>query len=445
MPRILLAGVVILALLISGCKIGGHNSSSAQANLRVVNLAALDNFAPISLTLNATPEVTGISFETITPYTGYDSGDADTVVLSNASNAATLYTSTITFNSGTNYTLLAYGSSGQPNALLLDDNAASLTLNSGYFEIRPVHTASGTGALDFYAISTSTSSCASGASSPSLPQTAAATFPDVGLGGIPVFQQFPAGCYVMYATQSGTRTVIYQSAPYTFNAGDVITYDLFSSGSAILVNGYVMNQNSALTSALVPNLLAQIKVTNASTTTGAVGMQVNGFTAFPSVAFGSSSNYIQVAAGTDPAILLNSSGAVVGSESVVLAGGGDYSTVILGSSPNVVLLVLQDNNLPPVGGDMKIRFVNATTNVGSLDIQVNSVNASTGLAPTAASIYYDFPQNSLPGYSIQAILSGTNTIAFGPTSTGEVLSGATYTYYIIGNPGSLQGVLSRDN
>jgi hypothetical protein len=308
-----------------------------------------------------------------------------------------------------------------------------------------VHTASGTGALDFYAIATSTSSCAPGATSPSLPQSAAATFPDLALGSIPLFQQFPSGCYVMYATQSGTRTVIYQSTPYTFNTGDIITYDLFSSGSAILVNGYVMNQNTALTSALVPNLLAQFKVTNASTTTGAVGVQLNGFTAFPSVAFASSSNYIQVAAGTDPVTLQNSSGAVVGSESVVLGGGGDYSTVILGSAPNAQLIVLQDNNLPPVSGDMKIRFVNATTNVGSLDIQVNSVNASTGLAPTAASIYYDFPQNSLPGYSIQAILAGTNTIAFGPASTGEVLSGATYTYYIIGNPGSLQGVLSRDN
>src|SRR5271166_649975 len=103
MPRILLAGAIIFALLMSGCKIGGHNSSSSQANLRLLNLAAVTgNVTSVNMSINATVELTGLVFEGISAYASYDSGAADTIQISLADNSAILSTSTYTFNSGTN-------------------------------------------------------------------------------------------------------------------------------------------------------------------------------------------------------------------------------------------------------------------------------------------------------------------------------------------------------
>ena len=63
MPRILLAGAIILALLMSGCKIGGNKSSSSQANLRILNLAALTStVTSINMSINTTVELTGLTF-----------------------------------------------------------------------------------------------------------------------------------------------------------------------------------------------------------------------------------------------------------------------------------------------------------------------------------------------------------------------------------------------
>jgi len=445
MPRILLAGVIVLALLISGCKIGGHNSSSASANVRLLNLVALSgNVTSISMTVNGVQELSGQNFETISSYAQYSSGNADTVVISTSDNSQTLSTSTETFNANINYTLIAYGSNGQPGVALVDESDNTLSLNSGYFQIHPINLAINAGVLDYYLVSISTGSCASGATSPNLAQSAVATFPGLTLAGVPAYLQFPSGCYAVYATQTGTKTVVYQSNPYTFNAGDVITFLLFSSGSALLPNGYVMNQISGTPTVLVPSVKSQFKLTNASTTAGAVTVQLNGVTAFPSVPFATSSTYVSAPAGTDSLTLTNSTGGAVGSVTPVFAGGGDYSTVVIGNAPNAQVLILPDNNLSPVAGDMKIRFVNAGTNAGALDIQVSSVTVQQGLAPTAASPYFPYLQNALPGYNITATQAGTNTIVLS-TATGEVVAGATYTCYILGNAGSLQAVIVRDN
>src|SRR5271169_2885724 len=99
MPRILLAGVIMLALLISGCKIGGHSSSSSNANLRVLNVAALTgNVTSINMSINSTVELTGLGFESVSGYASYGSGSADTFQISLSDNSAILSTFTQSLN-----------------------------------------------------------------------------------------------------------------------------------------------------------------------------------------------------------------------------------------------------------------------------------------------------------------------------------------------------------
>ena len=126
-----------------------------------------------------------------------------------------------------------------------------------------------------------------------------------------------------------------------------------------------------------------------------------------------------------------------------LAGGGDYSSVLVGNSASGLLL-FQDNNLAPSTGDAKIRFVNVSPDAGPINVQLAFASVVQGLGINTASNYFDFPQNALPGYTVTAQLVSSSTNAL-TVSGVELTAGGTYTMYIMGPAASLQGILSRDN
>lgn len=466
MPRILLAGLIALMLVISGCKIGGHNSSSSNAGLRVANLAALiptvnstgtiTTSTSVDMSINSTAELSGLTFESISPYVGYASGSSDIIALSVSGGGAVLVSQTFTFNSGTNYTLVVYGSNGQPGTVLLADTAPN-SPSSGYFQIRPVNTAQGSAGLDFYVLPLAANN--NGFSS------ATATFPSNGIGGVPLFQQFIAGQYVLYVAASGSKDILYQSSPITFNNQDTVTADIFSTGSSSLVNTVLMYQNTAETTVLEPSLVSQFKVTNASPTAGPINVAItppaSAVVPAPnlpvSLAYGTSSSYVLIDSSATNLnfISTNSSANTQACSGVVsqncvatiaapnFAGASDYSTVLVGSPPSTNMLILPDNNLSPQLGYVKMRFVNAST-AAAVNVQVNNLTYPSGLAANTASIYYDFPQNLLPGYTITAQVVGSSATVL-TVSGVEVTEGATYTVYIMGTSGSMQAYVTLDN
>jgi hypothetical protein len=453
---------MILAVALSGCKITGNSASASQASLRLVHFDA--GVGAINLTSTAagntpTPscpcDIQGVSFGGVSNYVNYDSGNSTIYTVALGDGSATLATDTFTLSANTDYTLILYGSIGNPGSMLLADTTIN-TPASGTFEIRPVHVASGSGSLDFYVIPVP-----AGTNPSTINITnAAPSFSSFSLTGVPLFVQYNAGTYVMFVTPANSKTILYESAPVTFNNGDIPTAAIYTTGSGTLVNVDLLYQNNsaggsttANTVTPVPNLFSQFKVVNASPNIGSINVlntPAGGTTigAFSNVPFTGTSSYLLTPAGTNNlevrATSNPNSDATAASEN--FAGSTDSSVILVGNAPNVSLIALTDDNLPPSLGDAKLRFVNVSPNAGPIDVQVNfaAVPAASALATNTASTYVNFVQNPLPGYTITANITGTATTAL--TLNGvEVVAGGTYTIYIMGNAGALQGIITRDN
>ena len=78
---------------------------------------------------------------------------------------------------------------------------------------------------------------------------------------------------------------------------------------------------------------------------------------------------------------------------------------------------------------------------GAVDVLVNFATKVSGLATNAASSYIELVEDT---YTINFDLAGTTTIVLNLPSVA-VTAGRTYTLYLMGTPGALAGVLTRDD
>ncbi len=103
--------------------------------------------------------------------------------------------------------------------------------------------------------------------------------------------------------------------------------------------------------------------------------------------------------------------------------------------------VLNDLNLPPAGGNVRLRFVNTSWNSNPLNVSINNVAQASAVAFPTASAYVQ-------------LAAATVTITFTDATTGAVVltlndvvltAGQTSTVYVIGPAGALGGVVTQDN
>ncbi len=489
MPRILLAIAMILALMMSGCKVSGSKANASQANLRVANLAPNLEQPPatgaISLatadatvTGNTAPttcptagcDIPNVAFQTVSAYKSYNSGSNTFFSLLLADKSGTEASSSFSLNANTNYTYILYGTSGNISSMLLADTNAS-TPAGGSFEIRPVHTAIGSGGLDFYMVP---GSCSVATKLTSCISSLSASFTGFVLTGVPAFVQFVAGPYVMVVTTTGTKNIVYQSAPVQFNNGDIATADLYNSGSGSLLNVELMYQdNSAGSSATsrttttpVANVFSQFKAVNASPSAGPINVYADNTLISPlfaNVPYAAVSSYsapltptasgnITFAPTSGSTLASTSETGIQGASNASLTppippqGGADYS-VLLVEQPSRRLVVLPDNNLPPPTGNVKIRFVNAVNTASAIDVQANfaPITGATALAvDTASPTYTTYASGKFPA-TITANLTGQAGVVATLSGVDTILAvGGTYTVYFVGNVGSIQAFLTRD-
>ena len=433
MFRFMTTGVIVLALLLSGCKISGNSTTTTQANFRVLHVAS--GLGPVSLTVDqaSSPNFIGLAFSNASNYLGFNAGVVHDYVLSLTATPSTLLDVKYTLSGDNRYTLVLYGVSGATAGLLLQDTAPQSPA-SGYFQFRPVHTALQAGSLDFYIT-------AVGADI----NTASPNFNSLTIGNTPTFAQFLAGDYQLRITPVSTKTVVYDSGKITYAAGGTVTADIYTTGSANLVNLQMMYQDSNNTVVSQTNLLSQFKATNASPDSGAFNFLVDGTAKLSNVPYKGTSSYLQSAAGTRN---LNAqsvlTGVSVAGAAVNFAGGNDYSVVAVGNAGAVSLLVLQDSNIAPSLFNSRLRVVNASTNAAAIDVQVNYITYVSALAKNTASSYLQFAPNTSPGYTVSVSLTGSSAPAL--TIPSVFLNAArTYTIYVVGNSSALDGVVALDN
>jgi hypothetical protein len=349
--------------------------------------------------------------------------------------STTLINTTYTLNSGTNYTYIVFGPATGVGAILGSD-----TFNdpgNGFFALRVVNAAPGSGAVDVYLTPPG------GDISSSAP-----VLTNVAYGVTSAFSQIAIGTnFEIRVTPTGTKDVIFDSTPKTFAEHSGTDLVVFGKGSGKLVNVALLNHDSAGTGALVDNLLTQYKFINASQVPSPLNIFVDGSLQLANIPFTGVSNYQKTSSGTHNFNIEATStpGASLLALSQTLSPATDTSIVLTGTAGALAALVLQDDNLPPPAGTAGVRIVNTSASGAAFDVFVNFSKQVSGLAVNTASPYLNFNAAANVGtvYEFDFNVTGTTTALLKLTNVA-LASGHKYTIYIAGPNTALQGIVTQD-
>ena len=128
---------------------------------------------------------------------------------------------------------------------------------------------------------------------------------------------------------------------------------------------------------------------------------------------------------------------------VTLMGGMDYTVVLAGSvNANTGRAnSYNDQSFVPAPGKARVRFINATTSVGAVDVYANFSPVLQNLAQAAASSYQEINAGTTD-YSANASGQVASVLTVPSTTTTANL---VYTVILMGQPGFLNGVVRQDN
>jgi hypothetical protein len=417
------------ALVSCGSKSGG----SGNANLRIVN--AIPDATAVSVQLDKdAPLVTGLQFQQLTQYISVGSGSREFKVSANAG-ASFAIDQTLSMSSN-NYTYIVYGPVvSAAGALVSDGNLATPT--SGTFNFRVINVAAGVGAVDVYLTPAGTDL---NSTSPNVS--------NVGIGNVSTFVGVNTGSYELRVTATGTKDVIYDTAVQTFANQASYEAVVFTKGSGKLVNVAFLNLDSTGTGQVNDNLLAAFKVLNASQVASPLNVLVDGSIALSNIPFAGISNYVTTSAGprTFAVQATATPGANLLTLVTTLGSATDTSLVFSGTAGALVPLVLNDNNLPPAALRARVRFVNVSPDLGSLDVYVNFSKQITGLVGNSGSAYIDVTADATIGTAFEFDFNIANTTT--PVlklPAVSLIAAHTYTIYVVGPSAALQGVVAKDD
>jgi hypothetical protein len=431
------------AAVLAGCNNGnGVGALPINTTVRVVNL--VPNAPPITFTVDTNaPLVTGLAFEQQTLYLDTTSGSHEFRVTDGGN--STLVDVTENLANGQAYTFVVYGPQEAAHASLLTDSPVSIlqdgilvTLpNAGTFALRLANLAEGVGAIDLYLT-------APGAD---LAFTAP-TIINAIFGINTVFVPVTTGSYELRIATNGTKNVVYDSGTViAFGDQTIVEAVTYGKGSAKLVGADILQLNTQGNAQIYQSTLARFKLINATSVGPPLNVFVDGALTLANVPFAGVSTYVKTLA--IPQTLSVESSATPGASLLTFAAtfapATDSSIVVSGPPGALQSLVLTDNNMPSATGRARIRFVNASPDLASLDVYVNFVPTFLGVKTNSASGYTEVVAN-LTGstFNLGFNLAGTTTpVLILPNVT--LVAGTTYTVYVVGPGSSPQGVIATDN
>ncbi|HEX9277690.1 MAG TPA: DUF4397 domain-containing protein [Vicinamibacterales bacterium] len=423
-----------VAVALPGCNTGqGVGATAITTRVRVLNL--IPNAAGITLTLDTdAPVVTGLGFQQLTQYLNVNPGSREFKV-SVDGGATTLIGTTLGLVAGADYTFVVFGAVEAANTVLQFDTNLPIP-NGGTFFLRVIDLAAIAGGIDVYLTPLGADISATA------PVIANATY--LGTTG---FVPATAGNFQLRVTPNGTKEVIFDSGT-TLSFGDktLVQVVAFAKGSAKLVNIAVLNLDQDGTGQFVDNLLAEFKLTNASSV-GPLNVFVDGVLALANVPFAGVSNYEKVIAGSRTISIQSAAtpGANLLTLTPSLAPATDTSIVVSGPAGALQGLVLTDNNLPSAVDHARVRFVNASPDLASMDVYVNFVRLFSAVASNSASPYAELAADTTgTAYEFDFNVAGTTTPALMLPNV-LIAAGKTYTVYVVGQGAARQGVVVGDN
>jgi len=432
LPRALLASLCVVVFSIAGCSKSSSNSGG-DAQIRVVN--AFLEAPALNYVVAGTTLASALPFEGLRPYASVASG-VQTFTVTVVGAQTPLVNNSTSIGSGTNYTYIVYGPTTAVGSILASDSFNDP--GGGYYAVRVINTAAGVGPIDVYL------------TPPGADLTVAApTVANVAYGGVSAFVSVAIGAnFEIRMTPSGTKNIIYDSAPKLFAEHSGTTILAYSKGSGTLVNAALLNSDGAGGGVLVDNLVAQYKVINASLVGSPLNVFIDGNLQLSNIPYTGVSNYQQTTAGAH-AITVQAAatpGSTLLTLNPTLSAASDTSIALVGPAGALNGVVLADDNQPPAVGSAGVRFVNASASAASVDVFVNFSKQVTGLAINTASSYSNLTATAVNGtaYEFDFNVTGTTTALL--KLPGVVLVAPhKYTVYLAGPAGSLIGIVTQDN
>lgn len=428
--RFVLAFLFALPFALVSCEINTINSFPENpAHVRMMN--AIPDSGAVNVTVDGNAAWSALAFESTTAYMDFNNTQLHVFNVNLVGSASTLMSATYNLAGTASYTLLAFGNVEAPLLALMPDDTVAPP--AGNFLMRVANVAYGAGFLDFYITS----------------PTATLDNVSPNLSGIPYagstgFIQFTAGTYRMRFTESGTKTVIYDSGSQTFPGGATIDTIAYTRNGGLQCNVSVAYVNGSQQSMILNSTMAALKVFNAAYQTGSVNMYVDGVTTpfVSNLVYPSASGYNFIPSGmrTLGFEAVSTPGAIIATASPTLAGATDSTALLTGLAGAEQVVVLNDLNYPPLVGNTRLRVVNASPDAPPITMTLSGTQQFAGLAYPTASSYLEFAGNT---YNLVFTDPAGNTLL---TLSNIIISaGQTNSLYLVGPVASLAGVFTQDN
>jgi hypothetical protein len=423
--------LALAAATLVGC--GGKGGSGNTANVRLVN--ATLTHASITLLANSTSVIAATPIDTVSSYSGVSTG-SPALQINDATSGTVLATTAPSLAGGQHYALVAYESGGTLRTTVIGEDTAAPV--SGTAVLRLFNTATDAGAIDVYVtdpsvdISTLSSPTFSFAASSSTQASA--------------FLSFAPGTYRIQVTGAGnTSDLRLDMGSITLASQQIDTVIVTPTTGGTLANGSVLVQQGVYTASRNTNsrvrLAAAVSGNALVTATagaplGNIGLNV----VAPSVG-----GYVVVPAGSAIAVGVN--GNSVGSPVGALNAGSDNTLLVYGNpAAAVASIVVDDNHLPALSTNLKIRMLNGLTGASPppLTLEANFAIVANNVLPGTAS-----------AYSVVAVVTASTTslAVYSPNSVANLYPGgsgltlppnAVYTLFMLGDQGTPLPVLRKD-
>jgi hypothetical protein len=422
-------------ILLGSCDTGeGVGAAATSTRLRVINL--IPNATSMQLTLGSgSPLVSGLPYQGLTQYMDVPSGTSEFKV-SVDGGATNLIDNNVTLAVGVDFTYIVYGPVEAVHSSAILDTTLLLP-DGGTFDMRVINVATNVTGVDIYL------------TAPGVDLSATApTVSDAEFGSATAFRVVNTSTYQLRITPTGTKDVIFETPIVNFPDKGIAQMIVYGTFSAQLVDAAVLNNDSQGTGQVYQNSLSEFKFVNASSVAAPLNVFVDGVLALANVPFAGVSNYQKTTAGTHSVTVQSSAtpGAVLLSLVTNFASASDSSIVVSGAAGSLQGLVLSDNNMPSGLNRARIRFVNASPDLAAMDVYVNFAKLFSGVTSISSTPYTGLVADALgnTSYEFDFNLAGTtNRVLQIPSTT--ILSGKTYTVYVVGPASALQGVVAVDD
>ncbi|MBS0319429.1 MAG: DUF4397 domain-containing protein [Proteobacteria bacterium] len=423
--RFVIALVLVAAL--GSCKVNTINSfPSNPANIRYASF--MPNAPAVDVKVQNNTTWTAVPFESITNYQSFDNVQTSFGVYL-TDTGATIAESSASLSAKATYSLVGFGTIGNPKLMFQDDEYPDL--GSGNMELRLTHLGFGFGVVDVYI-----------------------TAPDVDIANVDPtytlsfgsntsFQRVTAGPYRVRVTVYSTKSLMYDSGPLDFPVNSVQSIFLYGITSTHTFNASQVAVQNSVTKPL-PSLTSTVRIFNAGYQTTAIDVQDNGVALVTNLAFPKAvAGYLPILAGSNTFTvnLTAAPGSPLSTLATTIAPSLDTTLLVSGPNDALVITPMSDDNLPPDSSAARLRVVNAAPDITAFDVSVDDVVVATNVTYPGPSPYFYVQSGN---HTIKLLSPGTTTPIFTVNSTAFG-GNNVYTVYLMGPSSALQDVVTQDN